>query len=219
MPLLNDTYIFCADIGTEARGKFGWCGVRYDRPPKHGSKIDDFVAYIVETLGTHPKIALGFEAPLFVPLRNDSSTLLEQRAGEAGRPFSAGAGAPVLVAALVQIPYILTSLKSKLTKLPTVHFDIGEFRKASEGIFFWEAFVSGAVKDSCDNDSPDIFDADLAAQTFRRNYDRLEKMNAISEPKVMNIVGAALLRTGWTTDINVLSKSILVLRAEPTPLG
>ena len=213
MPINDDTSVFCADIGTEARGKFGWCGVTPSFRPMQGSRIDPFIDYIVEALSKHPKIAIGFEAPMFVPMRDDSSTLLNQRAGEAGSPFSAGAGPPVLVAALVQIPYILASLKARLERRPTIYFDVAEFRNAKEGVFFWEAFVSGDVKNP-DSDFPDEFDANLAALTFCRNYDVLEEKNAISEPSVLNIVGAALIRTGWTDDTAVLGKPMLVLRAE-----
>jgi hypothetical protein len=67
-------------------------------------------------------VARGFEAPQFVPLRNDQTTLTAARKGEAGpglptRPFSAGAGAAVLVASLVVVPYMLSGLR-KASPLP-----------------------------------------------------------------------------------------------------
>ena len=148
MPLDNDTSIFCADLGSEASNNFGWCGVTPSDHPRRGSSIDGYVDYIVEALGKHPKIAIGFEAPLFVPYRDTSNTLLQQRLGEAGSPFSAGAGAAVLVTALVQVPYILKTLREKLPSLPPLIHCIEDFRRSSEGIFFWEAFVSGEIKNA-----------------------------------------------------------------------
>ena len=61
-------------------------------------------------------LALGFEAPMFVPIRTDPERLTAARNGEFGkglpsRPFSASAGATSLVTGLVVVSYILNTLR------------------------------------------------------------------------------------------------------------
>ena len=66
---------------------------------------------------------LGFEAPQFVPIRDDAGTLTAARKGESGpslptRPFSAGAGAVVLVTSLVVAPMSLGVCARRCQTLP-----------------------------------------------------------------------------------------------------
>ncbi len=57
---------------------------------------------------------------MFVPVREEPRSLLSARKGECengiSRPFSAGAGASVLVAGLVIVPYVLNALRKKVPK-------------------------------------------------------------------------------------------------------
>jgi hypothetical protein len=62
-----------------------------------GNEIDECVQSLAAALRNGP-LALGFEAPMFVPIRTDPKRLTAARKGDAGkgmpsRPFSASAGA------------------------------------------------------------------------------------------------------------------------------
>ena len=87
-------------------------------------------------------------------------------------------------------------------------------------ILLFEAFVSHQPES---NDDPHIRDARLAVGKFREGMrDPLAFRSAINEPSCLNLVGAALLGTGWATDIDILSQPCLVVRqkggaARPEP--
>ncbi|MFL6257197.1 MAG: hypothetical protein ACJ74T_19490 [Pyrinomonadaceae bacterium] len=61
-------------------------------------------------------IALGFEAPLFVPVPDDPNDIGLARAGEDNRPFSAGAGASAALVGLQQAAWIMSRLRGDLGK-------------------------------------------------------------------------------------------------------
>jgi hypothetical protein len=100
------------DIGKPA-ANFGWAIV--GDTSAEGTDIDE----CVETLAAALRIgalALGFEAPMFVPIRTDPRRLTAARSGDCGkgmpnRPFSASAGATALVTGLVVVSYILNTLR------------------------------------------------------------------------------------------------------------
>ena len=80
------------DVGSPKAGKLGWAFQRDDDPVETGSNLDEIVDRMGAALEV-TSVALGFEAPLFVPYRNDAMTLTNARAGEGNRPWSAGPGA------------------------------------------------------------------------------------------------------------------------------
>jgi hypothetical protein len=103
---------------------FGWAMV--GNATAEGTDID----VCVQTLAAAPRmgpLALGFEAPMFVPIRNDPNRLTAARKSDCGkgrpsRPFSAGAGATVLVTGLVVVYYVLDTLR-RLVPEATVTLD------------------------------------------------------------------------------------------------
>jgi hypothetical protein len=93
---------------------FGWAMV--GNATAEGRDIDECVQSLAAALRIGP-LALGFEAPMFVPIRADPKRLTVARSGEFGkgvpsRPFSAGAGAAALVTGMVVVSYILATLLS-----------------------------------------------------------------------------------------------------------
>jgi hypothetical protein len=109
------------DIGKPGKN-LGWAideprlrCTKLDRPPRDGTDLDGCIEVLAAAL-REDALALGFEAPQFVPVRDDQNKLLEARPGEAGtglasRPFSAGAGPTALVTSLVIVPYVLQRLR------------------------------------------------------------------------------------------------------------
>ena len=136
------------------------------------------------------------------------------RQGESGRglptrPFSAGAGTTVLVTSLVVAPYVLGRLRGALPHASAT-FD-WRLRLTNPGeLLLFEAFVTDQCKETPERH---VEDADLAVKSFRRDL-ALSFEGATSSEECMNLLGAALLRTGWSTDIAMLSASCLVIRSD-----
>ena len=94
--------VFCADIGSVAKGRFGWAFA----PDRSGvavehDDIEELVTTVVRQLLDSKKVALGFECPLFVPIPSDPLQLTSARVGEGAYPWSAGAGASALATGLL----------------------------------------------------------------------------------------------------------------------
>lgn len=195
------------DIGSKKN--IGWA---IDGPkPREGKDVDVCVDALANTLKAGP-LALGFEAPMFVPLHQNSSNLTRGRRGEGDRPFTSAVGATVLTSALVVVPYILAQLRV-LVPAATATFDWTELPTTSQQLFLFEAFVTH--QQATDND-PHIRDAKLAVAKFRHgSRDGLE--SAIDEPVCFNLLAAILLRVGWTGDLKSLFKPCLVVRNRGAP--
>jgi hypothetical protein len=151
-------------------------------------------------------LALGFEAPMFVPYGRDRLDLDKARSGEEDRAFSASAGASVLTKALVIVPYILEGLRRRVGNTrPTFRW---RDRITKRDLLLFEAFVSHMGKtvshERC---------ARLALTRFREGW-RKESLfeSAIKESNTLNLLGAILLRMGWSDDVKMLSEPCLVVR-------
>jgi hypothetical protein len=172
-------------------------------------------------------VALGFECPLFVPLATSHSDLTRARPGEClpghgSRPWSAGAGPSALAVGLVQVTWVLRQIRDLVKGNVSAHIDWKSFQQEEGGLFLWEGFVSGSGKAKRSNDisattsSDHQLDAKHAVEAFERAYPDPMQANAIRvDGQVHSLFGAALLRTGWATDIKLLEKQCLVIRAMP----
>ena len=202
----QDISVFCADIGSVAKHNFGWYG---DGPSgiSGGSEPGELAAAVARVLGQMGSVALGFECPLFVPITDDPKGLTRARHGEGSRPWSAGAGAGALATGLTEVVWILRELR-KLAPEVSAYLQWEPFCKSSPALFIWEAFVSGSGKGvSHEND------AELAVTAFRSALPHPETANTITAPTVHSLAGAALLRTGWSSDIGLLQVPTIVIKA------
>jgi len=200
------------DIGKSC-DTLGWAISGY--PEQFGSNLDECIDALIDVLKTEP-VALGFEAPQFVPVRKNHLELTKARAGEAGkgkpsRPFSAGAGAAVLVTSLVTVPYVLSQIKIRRPEaVATLDWKVPPVTPGH--LLLWEAFVTDQRKDS---ENRHVKDAQLAIRHFSAGIADPETFNSsIAEPDCLNLIGAALLRTGWSTDVSLLKCQCLVVRTQ-----
>lgn len=108
---MEQLVVACADIGSmkNTKSNFGW----QSSAGAEGCYGSELVAHLSGLLAVGVPVALGFECPLFVPLRADERALTNQRAGEAGKPWSAGAGCGAMATGLVQVTWILQQLKDR----------------------------------------------------------------------------------------------------------
>ena len=80
MPLYANDHIYCVDIGSIKGRNFGWAGVSIDSRGNQFSRdecedIWKLVDEIAERLNNGAKVYLGFECPLWVPVRDDPKEL------------------------------------------------------------------------------------------------------------------------------------------------
>ncbi len=197
--------VYCADIGSIAGGKFGWAAKSRDISIS-GTSIEELALSVAHDLDADSAVALGFECPLFVPIVAEPSRLGCARDGEGARPWSANAGASSLATGLVQVAWLLGRIKAHASGSHHAHLDWAAFATGYRGLFLWEAFVSGTSKRGSHVD-----DAAAAVDAF---YEALpDPRSCVRSADAYSLVGAALLRTGWTADVAILSEPCLVIRA------
>jgi hypothetical protein len=203
--------IAVVDIGKPG-ANFGWAMV--GDTGAEGNDIDICVQSLAAALRNGP-LALGFEAPMFVPIRTDSKRLTAARKGDSGkglpsRPFSASAGATVLVTGLVVVSYILNTLRP-LVPEATATLDWRSPPAGPGWLLLFEAFVTDQRKTS---DTRHVEDAHLAIAAFQRGMrEPASFQSSVEEPICLSLLGAMMLRTGWDTDPAILSRPCLVIRA------
>jgi hypothetical protein len=191
------------DIGSPAKGRLGWYASPGD---KGGQDLEELTDLVAASLGEGP-CALGFEAPMFVPFGRNVERLTSARIGERNRPWSAGAGAGALATALVVVPHILGRLRVKAPVAKAL-LDWRQLPSEAGELLLFEAFITGRGKGD-----DHIDDARIATRLFEAACLNLDESNAIAEEHCLGLLGAALLRTGWTTDLSVLASSVLVVMA------
>jgi len=211
--MAENLVVYCADIGSIPEERFGWARISAGSPRNEflGTSIEALVERVAQDLAEERPVALGFECPLFIPVRDDRMSLTRARQGEGQWPWSAGAGAQVLVTGLAQIVWILARLR-EIAPEAKAFVDWQEFAAAGDGLFIWEAFVSGPSKFQ---GSAEVHaeDAAIAARDFHDAMPDPMAHNAIEEDSVHSLIGAALLRTGWRDDLQLLETPCLVIRS------
>ncbi len=207
--MLIECHVCVIDIGKPGKN-LGWALTGSE--PSDGTDLDACIEAVATALGSRP-VALGFEAPMFTPIRNDALALTKARHGEAtrgvSRPFSASAGATVLVTALVIVPFVLNRLRALVPKARATL----EWRKPMMGradLLLFEAFVTNQKKTAARH----VEDAYLAIAEFQRGMaDPASFESAVVEASSLNLLGASMLRTGWSSDPAIVGEECLVVRA------
>jgi hypothetical protein len=154
------------DIGTPGKN-LGWA---IDEPDDAGTDLKVRIEILIASLREGP-VALGFEAPQFVPIRDNPVELTKARDCESGprlppRPFSAGAGAAVLVTSLVVAPYVLSCLRDKLPQA-TATFDWRHPLTKPGELLLFEALVTNQGKET---PTRHVEDARLAVESFPAEF-------------------------------------------------
>ena len=204
---MKELTVFCADVGSIKQKKFGWAASYADGRDVSGDSIEEFAKGISEQIRLSRKVAVGFECPLFIPVRKDPRAVNSARNGEGNRSWSAGSGTSALTTGLAEVLWVMNDLSRLLGYRPKASFSWTEFLK-TESVFLWEAFVSSLAKGS-----DHANDAQIAVSHFKESMPDPELCNAIKESEIFSLVGAAALRAGWASDINVVSEQCLVIKA------
>jgi len=203
--------IACADVGSVSKGNFGWAVCV---PPKECDVVDrlasiqEFGDVLVELLNDGHQVALGFECPLFLPLAEKPVDLTKSRTGEGNRPWCAGAGSGAMAIGLVEATWLLAYMKRRIPVSCLATLDWAEFVRGDAHLFLWEAFVSRGAKTGSHHG-----DAAAAVAAFRSSLPDLDAANAVTVFAAISVIGAALLRSGWTAQLEILAQSCLVIQA------
>jgi hypothetical protein len=204
--------VACADVGSMAgkQSNFGW----YASTGHGGCYASELVTHLAECLAARRPVALGFECPLFLPLRGDERRLTGARPGEGSKAWSAAAGCGAMGTGLVQAAFVLQQLREACGPVvPPAFVAWSPFMAAGEGLFLWEAFVTGAGKRESH-----VADARHAVETFVAALPDVERLNALPvEGAVLSVIGAVLLRTQWSVDAALLSHQVLVVKPGGPP--
>lgn len=213
MELTSQVITYCADIGSIPQGNFGWAKGESGKITHRGSSIADLAIQVTENLQERRPVSLGFECPLYLPLRTDVEKMRQAREGEGNRAWSAAAGRAVLIPGLWQSVWLLYTIQEKLDYQEKGFVDWEEFRQAGRGLFVWEAFVTGDAKAGDDIPGAHAEDAAIAVKSFQEALPEPWEANAVHEDSVYSLIGAGLLRAGWSDDLELLSTPCLAIRS------
>ena len=208
MGSMDNLTICCADIGSVARGRFGWASHprEPDRTDADAQNIEKLAAFVARRLEAGDKVALGFECPLWIPVADHPVDLTRGRANEGNRPWSAAPGACVLTTGLAEVAWILRRIRPQA--VDTAFLDWSHFQSSQGGLFLWEDFVSGK-----DKASSHTADAQAAVEAFRCALPDPRQKNAVKpNTATRSLIGGALLWAEWSTDVQLLHTPCLVIR-------
>jgi hypothetical protein len=176
-----------------------------------GRDLDGLAAAVATALNSAVSVALGFEAPLYVPLPTDATDLNRQRIGERGRPWCAGAGTGALAMGAQQSAYLLAAISALLHERHHVSFDPADLDSPGT-LVIWEAFVSARAKNRSAAD-PHVDDARVAVAEFHARWSSGRVGSDIEDQGVLNLVAASVLAAGLSEDLALLQRPCVVVRA------
>ena len=209
---LDSLVVYCADIGSVKRGKFGWASRCIGPDPRQsgGTDIQQLVTQVACDLNSGKKVALGFECPLWVPVTCDPRELTSARDGDWNRSWSAAAGATSLATGLTETAWILSRIRRESQHVEA-YLDWPRFRAADNGLFLWEAMVTG--KEKSDSHQSDAAAAVCAFIKATKGHCLTSAVT--STHRVRSLIGTALLWAGWSSDLQLLRTSCVVIRPKP----
>ena len=207
---MSSVAVAVVDVGKVANT--GWWHISVSNDQCGGHDLNEFVTYLLRDLSTGGKVALGFEAPMFIPLPSSTEGIGRQRVGDAGMPWCFGAGTIALAFGLQEAAFVLTALAQQSRQTIRAGLDMSRLASDELDLVVWEAFVSGAAKDHAAAD-PHVADARAAAVEFERRYGYAGFASDISENQVISLAGAALLAAGLTTDTTLVTSPCMVVKA------
>lgn len=227
MPLMK-TRVVAVDVGS-VRSNFAWAALDLpDRRPvgEGGRDPEGSAMAVLDALDAGAPVALGFEAPLMIPVSpvgpvDGWMTLGRARQGETvdgrARPWSAGAGSGALATGLVQLAWVLERIGSgfpglRCTTRPE------PWLAGEADLFVWEAFVSGTGKPVPSGITQHAADAAAAADTFAGRLENrsLSTSDVVCAPSSsFNLAAAAAAFAGLLIPSGELRGQVQVYRTRP----
>jgi hypothetical protein len=202
---MENLMVLCADVGSVKRDHFAW----YDSAGPSGTSLLSLAERTAELVNEGAAVALGFECPLFIPVADDEMKVTAARSFEGQRPWSAAAGCAALATGVAELTWVLAAARRRVPGPAEAFLSLRRFLQARSGLFVWEAFVSAGGKRS-----NHLADAMAAVEAFEKALPGLRSGNAVLRTsQVVSLAAAALLRTGWSSDVGLLGEPCLVVKA------
>jgi len=211
---MQSLVVAVVDVG--APQNIGWWR-QVEGDGRGGTNLDELGLLLAEDLNAGRSVALGFEAPMFIPRPLTAGRLSRGRVGEGRWPWSGGPGTSVLASGIQQSTYLLSTLRVNVERLPQVGYDLAVLAGPYPRLVVWEAFVSGHAKNRL-ADNPHVDDARSAVAEFVRRWDDEAMSSDIADSRVTSIAGLALLVAGLSTDVGLLTQPCVVVRAPDLPI-
>jgi hypothetical protein len=209
--------VYAVDIGSTRcepgqQPRFAWAGVDPDAPDTTlvgSSDIEELCDHLVTDLSERRSVALGFEAPLFIPVPVAAANLCRGRTNEGSRSFAAPAGLAVTALGLHQAAWILRRIQQScgafvgFTVAPTAWPPNSE----TTILFCWEAFVSQGA-----HSATHIGDAATAVMEFLAHEADLQAANAVTAEEPFSLIAAAAMWSRLNVDVEAIRQPVVVLR-------
>ena len=202
-PGLPPRVIYAVDVGAPGGG-LAWARLapHAGQIPAGSTDYDLFLEQLARDLRADLPVALGFEAPLFLPVAPNIGDLTRARLNEPGA-WSFGPGAYVTTVVIPLMTLTLKHIRSAVTPPPYVSLDAARWLAADargSSLLPWEAFVWGAGHAREPNAAglrADVQDAATAVRAFVA-WEAVEprQPSSITAQDPISIVGAALLWSG-----------------------
>jgi hypothetical protein len=225
---MKSVRVVAIDVGS-VKSNFAWAGLDLPdrRPVGEGGRHPEGAALaVLEALADRVPVALGFEAPLMVPVSpvgpiDGWKTLGKARQGETvdgrSRPWSAGAGSGALATGLVQLAWVLERVGSGFPGLRCTT-QPEPWLAGEAALFVWEAFVSGTGKPVPSGITQHSADAAAAADTFAGRLEEatLSTSDVVCAPaSSFNLAAAAAAYAGLAIASGELRDQVQVYRTRP----
>ncbi len=202
--------VYACDVGGTRSGKFAWARVE----PETGSGVTGssdirvLTAALERDLKQDYSIALGFEAPLYIPVPESSDDLSRGCTGEGSRAWAAPAGSTVAMLGVHQSAWLLRTIFRSCGRCAlTLDWEAWPPTASEPVLFCWEAFVSAGA-----HGTSHVQDAATAAMEFLRYEYALAAANAVTASRPLSLIGAVALWSGWTSSLDVLHEPTLVIK-------
>lgn len=182
-----------------------------------GEGNGDILTHLVQAIGEDRSVALGIEAPMWVPLARTFDQMTKVRPGieqRANRAWSASAGACALASGLANLGWLLGELHARHGPLPTTT-QPERFASGHARLFLWEAFVSGRRKGKMRSNADD---ARAAVEAFAAQW----PTEIMIEPPVpaINLAWVAARAAGLAVRDDEAGLSVpIVASSVPLPLA
>jgi len=181
----EEPYVLCVDVGGPK--KIGWADS--EGRDGTGANLGEALDRLTALLCAGRRVALGFEAPIWTPVRMELARITACRGGVEttyNRAWSAGAGIGALGAALALMPWCLTRIAKGAGPVATT-IDLQRVLECG-GLLQWEAFVSGVIKAASTTHHDD---ARLACKAFVARWPDLVS-DIPAEPALNHAVSSAM---------------------------
>lgn len=201
--------MFCADIGSIAQDNFGWArrNAELGVEVHDGNDIEAFADAVIDALAAERPVALGFEAPMFVPVPLGPHQLAKARPTDVGKPaWSSPPGSSAFTQAVAQTPWVLERIHAQIPDVD-VFFDWENFAEAQRGLLLWEAFVAGDAKGVHHQ-----HDAQIAIEKFVDELPSVGDPRAHETERPFSLVAAAAMWAGFDVPPAALRQPCVLVR-------